>query len=293
MLLGSHLSTAKGLHAPLVRAHEYRFSCVAMFVRNQVQWKRRPLRADEIDTFRRTRRELPIAPVVAHASYLVNLAGRYAVRRKSIAAMRHDLDRCDRLGVEYLVLHPGTRENAEQGIGLIADALNRIMAESRSSADAPNGPTTILLETTAGQGNCLGHRFEQIADMLDRLEQSERFGVCLDTCHIFAAGYDLRTAAAYQETMRQFDRTIGLGRLRAIHLNDAKRTLGSRVDRHEHIGRGRIGREGFRHVVTDPRLADVPMILETPKGQDERGRDWDTVNARLLRRLARSRPHKG
>jgi deoxyribonuclease-4 len=147
----------------------------------------------------------------------------------------------------------------------------------------------ILLETTAGMGNSIGHTFEQLAAILARVEPPERVGVCLDTCHVFAAGYDLRTPAAYQQTLADFDRVIGLGRLHAIHVNDSLKGLGCHLDRHEHIGKGKIGRHGFRNLLTDARLASVPMILETPKGRDDKGRDWDTLNAAILRRLAKNR----
>ncbi len=280
MILGSHLSISGGLHRALEAADGYGFDCVAMFVRNQRQWRSSPLSDEAIATFVEVRRKSGIGPVVAHGSYLVNLAGKTDVRRKSIAAMRDEIDRCERLGIEYLVFHPGSHEQADEGIGLIAEALNEIVTDR-------SGPTKILLETTAGQGNYIGHTFEQLADILARLEVAERFGVCLDTCHIFAAGYDIRTPEAYRKTMDEFDRIIGLERLPAIHLNDSVRDLGSRVDRHTHIGLGKIGLAAFAEIVNDPRLADLPMILETPKGTDDAGRDWDEFNAGTLRALAR------
>ncbi len=280
MLLGSHISISGGLHRAIEAAADYGFDCVAMFVRNQRQWRSSPLSAEATAAFVEVRRRLKIAPVVAHGSYLVNLAGKTDVRRKSIAAMRDELDRCERLGIEYLVFHPGSRENAAEGIILIAEALNEIITDR-------TGRTKILLETTAGQGNCIGYKFEQLADILDRLEMAERFGICLDTCHIFAAGYDIRTPSDYRKTIAEFDRIIGLERLQAIHLNDSVRDLGSRVDRHAHIGLGKIGLAAFAELVNDNRLANLPMILETPKGADDTGRDWDEVNAAALRGLLR------
>jgi deoxyribonuclease-4 len=288
MLLGAHLSIAGGLHKALDRARGFGFDCVGLFVRNQIQWRRPPLCAEAVRVFRRTRRRLRMRCVVAHASYLVNLAGRAAVRRKSIAAMREDLRRCDRLGAEYLVLHPGSREDAAEGIRLIAAALTQIATADRPPGCRGRRPK-ILLETTAGQGSSIAHTFEQLAEILSALPRRGPFGVCLDTCHVFAAGYDIRTSAAYHRTLADLDRTVGLDRLLAVHLNDSRRELGSRVDRHEHIGRGRIGLEGFAHFVNDPRLADVPMILETPKGTDDSGRDWDEINAEVLRGLCRRR----
>jgi len=280
MLLGSHLSISGGLHRAIEAAGGYGFDCVAMFVRNQRQWRLSPLRDEAIATFVEVRSRLRIAPVVAHGSYLVNLAGKDDVRRKSITAMTDELDRCERLGIEYLVFHPGSHEDAAEGIALIAKALNEIVTDR-------TGPTKVLLETTAGQGNYIGHTFEQLADILERVEVSERFGVCLDTCHIFAAGYDIRTPSDYSKTIAEFDKVIGLEKLFAIHLNDSVRDLGSRVDRHAHIGLGKIGLNAFAEIVNDNRLANLPMILETPKGADESGRDWDELNATALRGLIR------
>ena len=283
MLLGAHLSIAGGLHSALIAAGGCGFRTVGLFVRNQLQWRAGRLSEEAVAVFRRTRRRLGIWPVVAHGSYLVNLAGRHRVRRRSIAATLADLAACGRLGIEYLVLHPGSRPNAEEGTRLIAEALDEIFAR------LPDRRPKVLLETTAGAGNCIGHTFEQIAAILARVRRPRRLGVCLDTCHVFAAGYDLRTARAYRRTMAHFGRVIGLERLRAVHLNDSLGPLGSRRDRHEHIGRGHIGKAGFANLVNDPRLARVPMILETPKGTDARGRDWDQINAETLRKLVRRR----
>jgi len=283
MLLGAHLSTQGGLHKALDKAGVLGFSTVALFVRNQVQWRVPELTDAAVRTFHQTRERLRLSPVIAHGSYLMNLAGRSDVRRKSIKALSTDLRRSRRLGIDAFVLHPGTNPDAEEGIRLIADGLNT------AAASLPDGPR-ILLETTAGQGNSIGYTFEQLAALLDRLDAPGRFGACFDTCHVFAAGYDLRTPAAYEATMDAFDRVLGLGRLEAVHLNDSKRPLGSRVDRHEHIGRGKIGRSGLGHLIRDRRLADVPLILETPKGKDDRGRDWDAVNARTVRSLLHPRP---
>ena len=288
MLLGSHLSIAGGLHNALEKAHAFGFDCMAMFLRNQMQWRAAPLSETAVTVFRRRREELRIGPIVAHGSYLVNLAGSGDVRRMSIDAMSEDLTRCDRLGVEMLVFHPGANEDADDGIILIADALDFIVATPRP-AGAAGLPPTILLETTAGQGYGIGHTFEQLADIIARLEQPERVAVCLDTCHVFAAGYDVRTPPAYRKTMLAFDRTVGMGKLRAIHLNDARKGLASRVDRHAHIGLGEITDAGFANFVNDRRLAKVPMILETPKELDEHGRDWDIINAERVRSLVKSR----
>jgi len=283
MLLGAHLSIAGGLHRALERAKGHGFDTVAMFVRNQRQWAAPELTDSAVRAFRRTRRGLGISPVVAHGSYLLNLAGGGEVWRKSIAAVREDLGRCDRLGIERLVIHPGSSWDAAAGLRRIADGLNEILSACRGA-----GPK-VLLETTAGQGNCLGCTFEQLAEILSLLDRPGRVGVCLDTCHVFAAGYDIRTPPAYRRTMEQFDRILGLDRLSVVHVNDSLRPLGSRVDRHAHVGRGRIGRRGLANFINDPRLACVPFILETPKGTAPDGRDWDEVNATALRALVRGR----
>ncbi|KPK82985.1 MAG: hypothetical protein AMJ81_08645 [Phycisphaerae bacterium SM23_33] len=282
MLLGAHLSVAGGLHKAVERAAEYAFNTVAIFVRNQVQWRAAPLTAEAVGRFRRARRRLKIRPVIAHGSYLVNLAGRPAVREPSLAAVADELDRCARLGVQYYVFHPGSpgEDGREAGISRVADALNQLVAARGRRR------VKVLLETTAGAGRQLGGTFEDLAEMLCRLERPRRFGVCLDTCHVFAAGYDIRTPAAYRRTMKHFDRSIGLDRLFVVHLNDSLKELGCHRDRHEHIGLGRIGLGGFANFVNDPRLAAVPMILETPKGTTDDGRDWDQVNADAIRGLA-------
>lgn len=280
MRLGSHLSIAGGLHRALEAAAGYGFPVVALFVRNQRQWQAPPLRDEEVQTFRDARQACGIETVVAHGSYLVNLAGEGPVRKKSIAAVAEDLGRCGRLGIEHLVIHPGSAEDTQAGIGRIAAGIDEALRRAR------NSPATLLLETTAGQGNCIGHRFEHLADILGQAARTARLGVCLDTAHVFAAGYDLRTPQAGRKLLRQFDTVVGLERLKAVHVNDSLKPLGSRVDRHAHLGRGCIGREGFGWLVRSRKLPDVPLILETPKGEDPRGRDWDRVNAGLLRQLA-------
>ena len=288
MLLGAHLSIAGGLHHALEKAAHYGFDTVAVFVRNQRQWRAGPLKEQAAATFRRVRGQLKINPVVAHGSYLVNLAGEATVRDKSIAATADELDRCGRLGIEYLVIHPGACENAELGIRRIADGLNRVVAPSAKEQPANwVAQPRILLETTAGQGHAIGRTFEELRAILDLLQPPDRFGICLDTCHVFATGYDIRTPREYRRTMKALDQTVGLEKLMAIHLNDSVKGLGSHVDRHAHIGLGRIGKEAFGHFTNDRRLAKAPMVLETPKGLTEDGRDWDEVNAQAVRSLVR------
>lgn len=286
MWLGSHLSTAGGLHCALAAAHEYGFPVVALFVRSPRQWAAPPLKPEEIRTFRSVRRRTGIRAVVAHASYLVNLAGDPPQRARGIAAVAEDLQRCAALGIEYLVLHPGSCPDTGEGIRRIVAGLDEAMAT------VPRRRVKLLLESTAGQGNGIGHRFEHLAELLRRVRRGARYGVCLDTAHLFAAGYDIRTPKRWRETMQAFADTVGFAHLHAVHVNDSRKPLGSRVDRHEHIGRGEIGPAAFRYLVHDERFADIPLIMETPKGtRDEDGLDWDEVNAETLRRLQqRPRP---
>ena len=297
MILGAHLSIVGGPHRAIERAAGYGFPTVAIFLRNQRQWRAAPLRQEAVAEFRKTRRRLKIRPVVAHASYLINLAGAGWVRRRSLTAMAEELDRCGRLGAEFYVLHPGSPGAAgvHKGVARIVDGLNRLVAGCRFRR------VKVLLETTAGAGHHLGATFQQLAEILARLDRPRRFGICLDTCHAFAAGYDIRTRRAYRQTMQELAGTVGLDRLRCIHLNDSLGQLGSRRDRHAHIGHGNIGLGGFANLVNDPRLANVPMILETPKGRNDQGRDWDEINAETLlgllagrrRRRPVSRPREG
>lgn len=258
------------------------FSAMAMFVRMHRQWRPSPTITDATAVaFRRLRRRLGIKRIIAHGSYLTNLAADGPFRQLSIATTADELDRCGRLGIDALNLHGGSCDDVAAGMVRVAEALNAIVAAS------PHKRVKVLLETAAGQGSSLGWRLEDLAAMLKLLRPAGRFGVCIDTCHIFAAGYDIRTPAAYRRTMEHFDRTIGLRRLGAIHVNDSKRPLGSRVDRHEHIGQGLIGRRGFANIVNDPALADVPLILETPKETAPDGRHWDQINAQTLLKLRR------
>jgi len=258
--------------------------CLQIFVKNQRQWRAPQLCDSHVAAFEAAARQTGLAPVIAHASYLLNLASPDAMTRlKSIHAMVDELGRCEALGVSALIFHPGAHlgSGIETGIKRVAGSLNEVHDR------CPGYRTLILLETTAGQGTAVGHRFEQLAAIIDRVSDSERLGVCLDTCHLFAAGYDFRKPEDYAVMVGKLDSVIGLSNIKCIHLNDSKRDLGSRVDRHEHIGKGKIGKQGFVHFVNDKRFAHVPMIIETPKGKDGRGTDLDKVNLKRLRSLPR------
>jgi deoxyribonuclease-4 len=280
-LLGAHQSIAGGFHQAVERAAAAGCDVLQIFTKNTNQWRARPITADEAQRFLAALAESGIACPVAHDSYLVNLASPdAALWKKSIDAMVEELLRAAALGIPWLVAHPGayTTGNEAEGLRRIVVALDEVLDQTR---DRPVG---CLLETTAGQGTALGWRFEHLAEFLGGVKSPERLGVCFDTCHVFAAGYGLSTPAEYRSTMRQFDQTIGLKQIRAFHLNDSVKDRGSRVDRHAHIGRGRIGRDAFRLLLRDRRFHGVPMILETPKGSDG-GTDWDVINLSELRAL--------
>lgn len=277
--LGAHMSIAGGVDLALTRGAVVGCDAIQMFTRSSNQWRARPLADDEVSRFRAGQIETGVSPVVAHDCYLINLASPDpALYEKSIAAFGDELDRCETLGIGALVAHPGAHMGAgeESGIARIAAALNRLLSER------PRQRVRVLLETTAGQGSCVGHRFEHLRDIIGRLEDPGRAGICVDTCHVFAAGYDLRTERSYHAVMSELDRIVGLGRVGAFHLNDCRKELGCRVDRHEHIGKGHLGTGAFRWLLNDPRFDGIPMLLETPKDKD--GTE-DRVNLAILRGL--------
>jgi deoxyribonuclease-4 len=277
--LGAHESIAGGLHKAFDRARSVGCETVQIFVKSNRSWAVKPLAEEDVARFKAKAEETGIGPVVGHTSYLLNLGTHdEALWAKSRDMLIIELERCGVVEVPWLVLHPGSHVGAgeEAGLAQVAQALGEVHAAT------PGFRTRILLETTAGQGTSLGCRFEHLAWLMGHTPEGERLGVCLDTCHVFAAGYELRTTAGYADTMEAFDRVIGLKRLHAIHLNDCKGNLGSRKDRHEHIGKGNIGLEGFRHVVNDSRLAGLPALLETPKGDDLHE---DRENLTMLRSL--------
>jgi deoxyribonuclease IV len=280
-MFGSHLSIAGGLHHALLSAERYGFDTVQVFTKNQQQWACPPLGRVAIREWSTHLKRLKFQHTVSHDSYLINLASPDAgVRGKSIKLFIEEVSRADRLGIPYLVTHPGAHLGEGEDVGLrrVAAALDEVHAA------VPKAAVITCLEITAGQGTCLGHRLEHLAEIIERVKSPERLGVCLDTAHLFAAGYDFR-GRKYAGFMRQVESTVGTKRVKVLHLNDSKKDLGSRVDRHDHIGRGKIGLDGFRPFVRDKRFARVPKILETPKEKDEQGRDWDEVNVETLRSL--------
>jgi deoxyribonuclease-4 len=263
-LLGAHESVAGGLHLAFDRLHQVGGEALQIFTRNQRQWHPQPLTQDEVELFQLAWQQNKNRPVATHASYLINLAsGKQELTEKSITAFRAEIHRCEQLGIPFVIIHPGSHggDGVEEGVARFTRALDLALDETGAGV-------MVLLETTAGQGTSLGSRFEELAFVLEHSRYPQRLGVCVDTCHIFAAGYDIRTRPAYTQTMEEFDRLVGLEKIKFFHLNDSKQQLASRVDRHEHIGQGAIGLDGFRSLLNDPRFADHPMTLETPKGDD-------------------------
>lgn len=278
-MLGSHMSIAGGVAKSVARGESVGCTAMQIFVKGNTRWQHPPLTDDDAEAFRTQLAKSPIKSVIAHAIYLVNLAsGNPDFYRKSIDDLVEELGRCDRLGVSGLVLHPGApgEDGPDVGIERIAAGLDEVFTRHGP------GKCRILLETTAGQGSALGVTFDEIAAIIKRSANPKRLAVCLDTCHVFAAGHDLRTRPGYDAMWLQFDRVLGLRRLAAIHLNDSKKPLGSRRDRHEHIGKGEMGLEPFRFLLNDTRLRAIPMVLETDKGPDLAE---DVENLRVLRSL--------
>jgi deoxyribonuclease-4 len=266
LLLGAHVPTTGGLTAAAANGRAIGADAIQIFTRNQVQWRSKPISADEAATFHEAVAESGVRMVVTHGSYLVNLASpRRDVLARSRDAFLAEARRCDALGIPYLVFHPGAHMGAgeEAGLRAVAESLDRVFDLAGDLSVMP------VLEVTAGQGSYLGHSFEHIAAIRSRVARPDRLGVCLDTCHLLAAGHDIATPEGYQTTLANFDRIVGLETLKAMHLNDAKKGLGSRLDRHEAIGQGSLGLEVFRRIVNDPRFDGIPMVLETPGGLDE------------------------
>lgn len=276
-LIGAHVSVAGGVSKAPDRGAEHGCTAIQVFTKSPNQWRAAPISAEESAGFKDRMAATGLRSVVAHDAYLINLASPdAALWHRSLKAFIEEMDRCALLGIPELVMHPGSHGGMGEELGLhrVAQALGR-------SLESPAGERVrILLETTAGQGNCLGAPFEHLAEIIDLLDGDERLGVCFDTCHVFAAGYDIRKPAGFEKTMRSFDETIGLDRLDCFHLNDSKGELGSRLDRHEHIGEGRIGPDLFRILVRARRFKEIPKIIETPGGVE--GGSDDRTNLQRL-----------
>lgn len=284
-LFGAHMSVAGGLYKAIEAAKALKMETLQIFTKNSNQWAAKTLSPTEIAEFRKLLRKSKLRFATAHDSYLINLASPDPMLwRKSVEAFIDELIRAESLGLKYLVTHLGAHVGSgeEAGIASVARAINEVHSR------CPDFRVKILLELTAGQGSSLGHRFEHLAEIIKQIDERRRVGVCFDTCHVVAAGYPLFPRSDYEATMREFDRVIGLRRLKLFHLNDSKKPCGSRVDRHEHIGKGCLGLEPFRYIVNDPRFEKTPMILETPK-HDSNGNEMDPINLATLRGLVEDR----
>ncbi|MFW2331588.1 MAG: deoxyribonuclease IV [Nitrospinota bacterium] len=274
---GAHMSIAKGLFNAVERGANVGCRAIQIFSKNSNQWRAAPLTETDIEKFRSNIDKFKVDVVAIHDSYLINLASEDPVKHeKSLNAFIDEVDRADLLGVPYLVFHPGSHLGAGEEIGVerVADSLNQVFAKR---ADLK---VNLAIETTAGQGTNLGYTFEQIGNIIDRVDRKEKVSVCFDTCHVYAAGYDFSTLASYKKTFASFDSAIGLEYLKLFHINDSKKPLSSRVDRHEHIGEGMLGPEPFKLLLNDERFFNTPMILETPKGIDNKA---DLLNLARLK----------
>jgi len=280
------MSISGGIHTAFRRAESIGCTTMQIFTKNAGQWRGKPLSSESIQSYKNAAAQVTISPVVAHAAYLINLcAPKAATLKDSRSAFLDELQRCEALGIDALIFHPGSHlgRGEDEGIIRIAESLN--IAHEQTA----HFRVLTTLETTAGQGTALGYRFEHLQRIIDLIEQKNRIAICIDTCHLFAAGYDISTEEAWDTTIRLFDDIVGLSRLAAIHVNDSKKEFNSRVDRHEHIGKGKIGLTAFRMLMNDARLAQVPKILETEKSEDMHE---DVQNIAVLRSLIHAAPQK-
>ena len=279
-ILGAHVSISGGIDKAPERGREIGCDSIQIFTRNQRQWRARPLSDDEIKDFKKNLVVYNIKVTVVHDSYLINLGSPDEVQyKKSFDTFLDEAIRAEVLGIPYLVFHPGAHRGFGEKYALkkIAESLNEIIAKTE------NSKLTFLIETTAGQGTNVGYRFEHIAEIIDLVDEKRRVGACFDTAHVFAAGYDIRTREAYEETLDQFNGIVGLDKLKVFHLNDSKKELGSRVDRHEHVGKGLIGLDAFRFLVNDKRFENLPMILETPGGGKEYKENLEVLRSLIIK----------
>jgi len=285
--IGAHMSIAGGLFRALERGAELGCGAVQIFLKNHRQWAARPLDEEDVRLFARERRRTGIRPVFAHASYLVNLAApSSAAWAQAVDAFTDELERADRLGLGSVVIHPGSHmgEGIDVGLARVVRALDEVTRRTSGMR------VKIALENTAGAGNALGRRFAELGRMIERAQRPERLGICIDTCHLFAAGYDIRTLAGYRRAVEECAGEVGLSRVLAFHLNDARAALGSGLDRHANIGEGWLGRAAFGFLLNDPRFSRIPKVLETPKDPAPAA---DRKNLATLRRLRRQRTARG
>lgn len=279
MLLGAHISIEGGVENAPLRGKKAGCQVIQIFTKNNNRWKSRQLTDKDIENFKKNAADTGVIPSASHTAYLINLASPAPITyKKSLEAFYDEMARADKLGLPYLIFHPGAHlgSGEEKGLERIANSINTLLNR------ADNFKPMLLLETTAGQGTHLGYKFEHLSKIIEMTDKKKRLGVCVDTCHIFAAGYDISNKSGYKKTFEDFDRIIGIGRLKVFHINDSRKGLGSRVDRHEHIGKGKIGLAAFGLLLSDSRFENIPMILETPKGKTMRE---DKRNLSVLRGL--------
>ena len=277
--LGAHMSVSGGAHLAIDRAQEVGCESVQIFTKNSNQWHAKPILQVDSDMFMKKTEESKLKYRFSHDSYLINLGSPDPVLwEKSLNAFIDETDRAEKLGLDFVVFHPGAHvgDGVENGCKRIAEGINRTLSAK------PKFKGKLLLENAAGQGTTIGRTFEELATIYDQVEDKKRVGFCFDPCHAFAAGYDISTAEGYKKVMKQFDQTIGCSKIKAFHLNDSKKGLDCRVDRHEHIGKGELGLEAFRNLLNDPQFKDHPMVLETPKSEDMHE---DVENLKVLRKL--------
>ena len=280
-ILGAHMSIAGGYYKAVEIAAAEGCDCVQIFTKNNNQWRAKPLTEEDVRLFTEAMETLGITHPISHDSYLINLGSPDKVLwKKSVDALVIEIERASRLQIPYVVAHPGafTSSSEAAGIRQIARGINEVYKQTKKLS------AQILLETTAGQGSNLGWKFEQLGAILEKVKNPDNVGICFDTCHVHAAGYPMESAKEYRATMRKLNRAVGTAKVKAFHLNDSKTPFGSRVDRHEAIGKGHLGLEPFRHLLNDRRFKKVPMYLETPKGPKGNS-TWDRANLRLLRKL--------
>ena len=283
MQFGAHESIAGGIFNAVYRGEQATCDTIQIFNKSNNQWRAKELIDEEIVRFFTAIEETKVTVTCSHTSYLINIASPdKALNKKSYLSLKEEMERCERLKIPNLVMHPGAHVGSgeTQGLNTIADNINRLFDELKDNH------VTLCLEATSGQGSVLGYKFEHLADIIDQVANKDQIGVCLDSCHIFAAGYHLKDVKKYRQTIRAFDQTVGLKYLKVFHLNDSLKEFGSRRDRHEHIGKGHIGLEGFRNLVNDRRLKKVPFIIETPKGEDLKE---DILNLKVLRSLVKKK----
>ncbi len=286
-LLGAHFSIAKGLYNALIEAGSYGCTSCQIFTKSSGTWKEKILSDNDIQLFDKARKITGITAIASHASYLINLASPDDKKHGlSVKALQQELIRSSTLNIPFVVLHPGSHMEMgeKKGIRKISESIKYIFNNTKDLK------IRLLLETTAGQGSGLGYTFEHLSSIIKKIDNKTHIGICLDTSHIFAAGYDIRTPSAYKDTMDSFESTIGIENLFFIHLNDSKKKLGTKVDRHEHIGEGMIGLKAFEMIMNDPRLKDIPKIIETPKLKGKK--DFDKINLKKLVSLMSNQTHR-